>query len=139
MRTHQSVVTVKTVAEACRQCGSDQERERAHRVGLFMVGKERGICQCFLLQRESKRYGSTPCVEQGKSIKMNVRRKGVGRLVLRHLQGAGILGAGGFVGTGFYARLARMRHHTADAERRGQHHCPQGGYKSEESRHKKQL
>lgn len=110
-----------------RKRGSDQERrKRAQRVGLFIAGEDRGICTCFLLQRESMRYRSTPRVEQGNSITTDVRRKGVVRLVLQHLQGAWVPGAGGLVGTGFRAGLARMWRYTADTKRHRQYQCPQG-------------
>lgn len=91
-----------------RTCGSDQEWKRTSRVGLFRAGEERGICPALLLQRESLRYGSMPGVEQKKSITMDVRRQGVGCLVLHHLRGTRVLGASGFMGTDCRAGLARM-------------------------------
>ena len=109
----------KGATEKERKCGSDQERKRSEGVGLFIGGKEHSICQCFLLQRESQRYGSKPRVEQRKSIKVYVRRKGSGRIVLRHVEGTGILGTGGFMRAGCLAGFAWMQRYTADTERGG--------------------
>ncbi len=114
----------KTVTQEKRKCGSDQEGKRTHRIGLFIGGKERSICQGFHVDRERKRYGSQPRMEQGKCITLDVRQKGVRCIASHHLRGTRILVARGFMRAGCHTGLARMRQYTTDTQRGGQYHCP---------------